>query len=287
MQQDNVLLALQQTGAALVRIADRLDNAAVMAGTGTVAEKSARLAVLECQSRLLVLITSLLDKPETCNRKGSSYFVTPKGLWLRQWWQFFDSTQTGVLRMFETGKCGLETDVPFICQQSGVAFTETAWLVSNAQLQLFGFPSGLLSPLLPKQASADKNDALRAKIDKLITPPTPPTLTKLRVILASAKDKDAAHAAFDPIWQSGRKGRTAAYLWLAEQLGVPRTDCHISLFDKATCTRVIAICKHYIATTPPPAIVPPVAPTPIPAPTSQAAVGGGCQHPASHRRPRQ
>ncbi|HEU6456151.1 MAG TPA: zinc-finger-containing protein [Roseateles sp.] len=41
----------------------------------------------------------------------------------------------------------------------------------------------------------------------------------------------AAHKAFDPIWQNELMSRSAAYAWLAEELGVARTDCHIGLLS--------------------------------------------------------
>lgn len=64
--------------------------------------------------------------------------------------------------------------------------------------------------------------------------------------------KQAAHAAFDPLWkrkmrrESVDKGvaRNAGYAWLAEQLGIHRSECHIGMFDVATCARVVAICAH-------------------------------------------
>lgn len=53
--------------------------------------------------------------------------------------------------------------------------------------------------------------------------------------------KQDAHAAFDPLWQSGGMKRKAAYAWLAEQLGVERI--HIGKCDLATCRRVVEICR--------------------------------------------
>lgn len=57
--------------------------------------------------------------------------------------------------------------------------------------------------------------------------------------------KSAAHAAFDPLWQAkGRRlTRSAAYAWLARELGIKPADCHIGMFDVATCNRVVAICQ--------------------------------------------
>src|ERR1043165_2750784 len=57
----------------------------------------------------------------------------------------------------------------------------------------------------------------------------------------------AAHAAFDRLWKqttpTGTFDRSAAYQWLADQLGVPRSECHIGMFDVEQCRLVVAICK--------------------------------------------
>jgi hypothetical protein len=64
--------------------------------------------------------------------------------------------------------------------------------------------------------------------------------------------KIAAHAAFDPLWKfhtfkDGHQSmtRNAAYQWLADQLGIPRADCHIGMFDVDRCRLVIALCRFY------------------------------------------
>ena len=49
--------------------------------------------------------------------------------------------------------------------------------------------------------------------------------------------KSAAHEAFDPLWK-GRDApmvRTAAYAWLADELGIDRADCHLGMFDVKQC----------------------------------------------------
>lgn len=56
-----------------------------------------------------------------------------------------------------------------------------------------------------------------------------------------AKARIAAHAAFDPLWQSGRMTRTKAYSELARRLGIPKHLAHMQMFDKATCEHVIAL----------------------------------------------
>ncbi len=70
------------------------------------------------------------------------------------------------------------------------------------------------------------------------------------------KMKSATHAVFDPIWKSryDRKkqlnpsykkamARGGRYKKLAELLGIEVKDCHIGMFDVATCQRVIRICE--------------------------------------------
>lgn len=57
-----------------------------------------------------------------------------------------------------------------------------------------------------------------------------------------ARARIAAHAAFDPLWKSGKFSRGAAYEWLASELGIPVTACHMVLMDVAMCEKVVAIC---------------------------------------------
>lgn len=74
--------------------------------------------------------------------------------------------------------------------------------------------------------------------------------------LADAKlrrAKSQAHAAFDPMWKEKmrrdgvrqNKARRAGYKWLAAQLGIAIDDCHIGMFDVATCWRVVEACRPY------------------------------------------
>lgn len=60
---------------------------------------------------------------------------------------------------------------------------------------------------------------------------------------ALARARIAAHAAFDPLWKTGHVSRGRAYEWLARQLGIPITACHMVLMDVAMCQRVVAICS--------------------------------------------
>jgi len=64
-------------------------------------------------------------------------------------------------------------------------------------------------------------------------------------IPADRETKDlriAAHDAFDPMWQNGKLGRNEAYEWLAEMLEIPFSECHIGMFDKEMCQKVIEVC---------------------------------------------
>jgi hypothetical protein len=72
--------------------------------------------------------------------------------------------------------------------------------------------------------------------------------------------KKKAHAAFDPLWQAKLRNRRAergpeykqfwargsGYKWLAEQLGISKTECHIGMFDVGMCKRVVEICQPYL-----------------------------------------
>lgn len=61
--------------------------------------------------------------------------------------------------------------------------------------------------------------------------------------------KSRAHAAFDPIWKSGRMHRNTAYAWLAVQLGIRGHECHIGMFDVERCRATVACIQKL--TTPP------------------------------------
>jgi hypothetical protein len=55
--------------------------------------------------------------------------------------------------------------------------------------------------------------------------------------------KMQAHTYFDPLWKSGAMKRYDDYGWLAGQLGLQRSRCHIGMFDVETCKRVVKICR--------------------------------------------
>lgn len=55
--------------------------------------------------------------------------------------------------------------------------------------------------------------------------------------------KQAAHAAFDPLWREGDMKREQAYKWLAGELKIERKDCHIGMMDEETCKKVVEVCR--------------------------------------------
>lgn len=71
--------------------------------------------------------------------------------------------------------------------------------------------------------------------------------TAAKADLRSLRKK--AHQVFDPIWTTAppgerREARSAAYKWLAEQIGVP--EVHISQVTPTECRRIIMICEKRI-----------------------------------------
>lgn len=53
--------------------------------------------------------------------------------------------------------------------------------------------------------------------------------------------KRNVHSLFDPLWESRKMSRKAAYAYLAEHLGIHRNECHIGMFDLETCKRAVNI----------------------------------------------
>lgn len=60
---------------------------------------------------------------------------------------------------------------------------------------------------------------------------------------ATRKLKVAAHAAFDPMWKSGRITRKQAYAWLREQTGLSERDCHMGWMSDEDLKRVAEVCE--------------------------------------------
>ena len=52
--------------------------------------------------------------------------------------------------------------------------------------------------------------------------------------------KKKAHDAFDVLWKDKHLDRNQAYEELADHLGIPDQYCHIGMFKKETCIKVIA-----------------------------------------------
>ena len=55
--------------------------------------------------------------------------------------------------------------------------------------------------------------------------------------------KQAAHLAFDPLWQHGGMTRSRAYAWLAKQLGLKPSQCHMGEMSDEDLRRVVEVCK--------------------------------------------
>jgi len=51
--------------------------------------------------------------------------------------------------------------------------------------------------------------------------------------------KDQAHKYFDQLWQHKYLTRQQAYDWLAQQLGVPEPQAHMSTMDIEMCKQVV------------------------------------------------
>lgn len=54
-----------------------------------------------------------------------------------------------------------------------------------------------------------------------------------------------AHKVFDVIWKDELvKSRRAAYSWMGTRMGLNKMQCHISMFDKDMCEKLIALVKE-------------------------------------------
>lgn len=52
------------------------------------------------------------------------------------------------------------------------------------------------------------------------------------------------HQVFDAYWKRQNMSRTAAYRWLAKQMGLPEGKTHIGGFEMDQCQRVIDLCRQ-------------------------------------------
>lgn len=57
------------------------------------------------------------------------------------------------------------------------------------------------------------------------------------------KARRAAHDAFDPLWDR-TMSRRAAYAWLAKQMGLPKDQTHIAMFDVDQCKQVVELVNN-------------------------------------------
>lgn len=56
--------------------------------------------------------------------------------------------------------------------------------------------------------------------------------------------KSVVHSVFDLIWKGGEMSRGNAYAWLADQLGIPVSECHVGMFDLERCKLAIDVCRE-------------------------------------------
>jgi hypothetical protein len=63
------------------------------------------------------------------------------------------------------------------------------------------------------------------------------------------RSKQQAHQAFDRLWRDRSEcgSRSAAYAWLATQLGIDRSTCHIGMMNVSMCRKVVEICQNEFA----------------------------------------
>jgi hypothetical protein len=57
---------------------------------------------------------------------------------------------------------------------------------------------------------------------------------------ATRRARNAAHAAFDPIWRSKQMTRASAYKWLADVLSIDPAVCHIGMMNEAQALATVA-----------------------------------------------
>ncbi len=52
------------------------------------------------------------------------------------------------------------------------------------------------------------------------------------------------HQVFDSLWKQRHMSRTAAYKWLAEQMGLSERTAHIGGFEMDQCQQAIWLCER-------------------------------------------
>lgn len=54
------------------------------------------------------------------------------------------------------------------------------------------------------------------------------------------------HEKFDKLWKGGLMSRKIAYMWLQGQMKMSRKQCHVAMFDLATCGRATKIINDFL-----------------------------------------
>jgi hypothetical protein len=57
------------------------------------------------------------------------------------------------------------------------------------------------------------------------------------------KDKQKAHAAFDPLWKEKHMSRNQAYKWLSKVMQICKKECHIGMFNTQQCKKAENLSK--------------------------------------------
>ena len=65
--------------------------------------------------------------------------------------------------------------------------------------------------------------------------------------LANKLEREArkrAKAQFNKIWRGDIEFRNRAYSWLANRMGIPRSECHFGMFDVTQCEQAMVIMTY-------------------------------------------
>jgi hypothetical protein len=52
------------------------------------------------------------------------------------------------------------------------------------------------------------------------------------------------HRLLDARWVFGTETRDESYRWLAQEMKIPLSDCHVKMFDAGQCERAIAVLRN-------------------------------------------
>lgn len=64
------------------------------------------------------------------------------------------------------------------------------------------------------------------------------------------KARNVCKKSFERIWQEGRKTRSEAYAWLAEQMKMTREACHFGWFNAEQCYEAKTACDTFLSSKP-------------------------------------